>query len=302
MRDIPGLNPLLARAAARAEQPPRFRFHGGRSPRSRTRTPILGSTPSGTVKDGVAKLRLYEPIDSWGGYWGVSALEVIDVLDELPDDVETIELHINSPGGEVWEALAILNSLRQHDAKLVAVVDGIAASCASFIACAADETIMSPNTQLMIHDAWGLCVGNAGDMRGTADLLDQVSDNIASIYAAKSGDTTESWRAVMLDEGWYSAQEAVDAGLADKVAGQDTEDDTDPADAFDLKGLGLKYAGRSEAPAPAPAARGEKPADAVDAPAPDAAAIEARRLRFEARRRQARHEARHEARTQAQTA
>lgn len=290
MRDIPGLNPLLDRAASRAEQPPKFRFHGSRSPKSRTRTPILGATPSGVVKDGVAKLRLYEPIDSWGGYWGVSALEFLDVLDELPDDVETLELHINSPGGEVWEALAILNSLRQHDAKLVAVVDGIAASCASFIACAADETIMSPNTQLMIHDAWGLCVGNAGDMRGTADLLDQVSDNIASIYADKSGDSTESWRAIMLDEGWYNAQEAVDAGLADKVAGQETEDDTDPADAFDLKGLGLKYAGRAEAPAPA--ASGEKSADDADAPAPDAAALEERRRRFEARQRKERHAAR----------
>lgn len=289
MRNIPGLNPLLDRAAARAEQPPKFRFHGSRSPKSRQRTPILGASPSSSVKDGVAKLRLYEPIDSWGGYWGVSALEFLEVLDDLDDSVEEIRLHINSPGGEVWEALAILNSLRQHDSKLVAVVDGIAASCASFIACAADETIMSPNTQLMIHDAWGLCVGNAGDMRGTADLLDQVSDNIASIYADKSGESTEAWRAIMLDEGWYSAQEAVSAGLADKVHGQDSDDDTDPADAFDLKGLGLKYAGRAEAPAPA--ALGEAPADDADAPAPDADALAARRVRAQDRRKQ-RHQAR----------
>jgi ATP-dependent protease ClpP protease subunit len=280
MRDIPGLNPLLDRAAARAEQPPKFRFHGHRSPTDRTRTPILNATPTGTVKDGTAVMRLYEPIDSWGGYWGVSALEFLEVLDQLEDDVETIELHINSPGGEVWEALAILNSLRAHPARLVAVVDGIAASCASFIACAADETIMSPNTQLMIHDAWGLCVGNAGDMRSTGDLLDQISDNIASIYADKSGGTTEAWRAVMLDEGWYSAREAIDVGLADKVAGE--ESDEDPADAFDLKGLGLKYAGRAEAPAPkSPDSEDEKP---PAAPAPDVAALDERRQRFMQRR------------------
>lgn len=277
MRNIPGLNPLLDRAAARAEQPPKYRFHGHRSPANRERTPILNATPGGTVKDGVASLRLYEPIDSWGGYWGVSALEFLETLDQLDGSVEEIRLHINSPGGEVWEALAILNSLRAHDSKLVAVVDGIAASCASFIACAADETLMSPNTQLMIHDAWGLCVGNAGDMRSTGQLLDQISDNIASIYADKSGGTTEAWRAIMLDEGWYSAQEAVDAGLADGIAGQ--EPDKDPVDAFDLKGIGLKYAGRDEAPAPtAPAAEA--------APAPDAEANEAllaRHMRTRAR-------------------
>lgn len=283
MRNIPGLNPLLDRAAARAEQGPQYRFHGRRSPRARRRTPILGAAPTSSVKDGVAKLRLYEPIDSWGGYWGVSALEFAEVLDELDDSVEEVRLHINSPGGEVWEALAILNNLRDFDAKLVAQVDGIAASCASFIACAADETIMAPNTQLMIHDAWGLCVGNAGDMRGTADLLDQVSDNIASIYADKSGDDTEHWRAIMLDEGWYSADEAVAAGLADKVAGADSDDDdTDPADAFDLKGLGLKYAGRAEAPAPATSA------DDTKAPAPDEVD---RRARFQALRAR-RHEQR----------
>lgn len=269
MRNIPGLNPLLDRAAARAEQQPQYRFHGRRSPADRQRTPILAQTPSSVVKDGVAKLRLYEPIDSWGGYWGVSAVEFLEVLDQLDSSVTEIRLHINSPGGEVWEALAILNSLRAHDAKLVAVVDGIAASCASFIACAADETIMSPNTQLMIHDAWGLCIGNAADMRATGDLLDQISDNIASIYADKSGGTTEAWRAIMLDEGWYSAQEAVDAGLADSIAGE--EPAADPTDGFDLKGLGLKYNGRAEAPAPkAPTA----------APAPEPVDENERKARF----------------------
>lgn len=279
MRDVPGLSPLLDRAAARAEQHPLYRFHGRKSPAARERTPLVPKDqgPTGVVKDGVATLRLYEPIDSWGGPWGVSALEFLDVLDQLPDGVNEIRLHINSPGGEVWEALAILNSLRAHDAKVVAVVDGIAASCASFIACAADETVMSPNTQLMIHDAWGLCIGNAADMRSTGDLLDQISDNIASIYATKAGGTTADWRATMLVEGWYSAQEAVDAGLADSIAGQ--EPTGDPADAFDLKGVGMKYAGRAEAPAPEP------PTQPVDeAPAPDVDENEDRRRRFLARR------------------
>jgi ATP-dependent Clp endopeptidase proteolytic subunit ClpP len=280
MRNISALKPMLDRAAERAEQPPTYRFHGHRSPKDRDRTPILGKTPSASVKDGVAKLRLYEPIDSWGGPWGVSALEFLEVLDELDNSVEEIRLHINSPGGEVWEALAILNSLRQHDSKLTAVVDGIAASCASFIACAADETIMSPNTQLMIHDAWGLCVGNESDMLGTAALLGQVSNNIAEIYADRTDGTVESWRATMKDEAWYSAKEAVDAGLADKVDGQEPSED--PADAFDLSIF--KFAGRDEAPAPGARSTKDTPGDAAPVPVERRAAFRARRAAMSAER------------------
>jgi ATP-dependent Clp endopeptidase proteolytic subunit ClpP len=282
MRNISALKPILDRAAARAEEPPTYRFHGRRSPKDRDRTPILGKTPSAAINNGVAKLRLYEPIDSWGGPWGVSAIEFLEVLDELDGSVEEIRLHINSPGGEVWEALAILNSLRAHDSKLVAVVDGIAASCASFIACAADETIMSPNTQLMIHDAWGMCVGNESDMLDTAHLLGQVSDNIAAIYADRTEGSVEDWRATMKGEAWYSAQEAVDAGLADKVAGQEPEQD--PTDAFDLSIF--KFEGRDKAPAPeARAAKEPTPRD--EAPVPDAvheARVMARRAAEAARR------------------
>ncbi|HEY1178601.1 MAG TPA: head maturation protease, ClpP-related [Phytomonospora sp.] len=264
MRDIPGLSPLLNRAATRAEQPAQYRFHGRRSPSDRQRTPVFDQAPSGAVLDGTAVLRLYEPIDSWGGVWGVSAVEFLEALDQIPAGVETIELHINSPGGEVWEALAILNSLRAHSARVVAIVDGIAASCASFIACAADETVMSPNSQLMIHDAWGLCVGNAAEMHATGDLLDQISDNIASIYATKAGSTVEEWRATMRVEGWYMAQEAVDAGLADRIAGQETT--KDPADEFDLEGIGMKHQGRADAPDPTPptAPVAPRPADNAD--------------------------------------
>ncbi len=273
MRDIPGLRPLLDRASLQANEQPRYRFHGRRSPADRERTPILNNAPSGVVVDGVATLRLYEPIDSWGGVWGISAVEFAEALDQVADATE-IQLHINSPGGEVWEALAILNNLRQHPANVVATVDGIAASAASFIATAADETIMAPNSQLMIHDAWGISIGNAADMHAYGDLLDQVSDNIASIYAAKSESPVEEWRAVMRREAWYVADEAVEAGLADKVAGEDPEED--PANDFDLKGVGMKYNGRGEAPPPP-----KRPATKASAGAPTP---DDRAKRFRARR------------------
>ena len=196
---------------------------------------------------GVAVLRLYDPIDSWGGEWGVSAKEFAGALGELPSGVGEIRLHLNSPGGEVWEAIAIMNMLREHPARVVAVVDGLAASAASFIACSADEVVMGRNSQLMIHDGRGLCMGTAEDMRGLADLLDKISDNIASVYAAKAGSTVRHWRDVMLAETWFDAAEAVTAGLADRVSGE--LDDAPPTAAFDLSGF--RFQGREQAPAPA---------------------------------------------------
>lgn len=207
---------------------------------------------SPTVENGVALIRLYDVIDSYGGYWGVSAKEFAETLDGLDSGVSEIHLHINSPGGEVFEAVAILNLLRNHKARVVAIVDGLAASAASFLACGVDELIMADNSELMIHDAWGICVGAAADMTSMAGLLDHLSDNVASIYAAKSGGDVAGWRAAMLAETWYSAAEAVDAKLADRAgtveeAGDPVEIEKE-ADPFDLSVF--KYQGREQAPAP----------------------------------------------------
>lgn len=239
----------------------RYRFHGRTPPdpqQAQPRAQLNVSEP----KDGVATIRLYDVIDSWGGPWGISAQEVAEALDKLGEDVTEIRLHINSPGGEIFEAIAIKNVLRAHSARIVAVVDGLAASAASFLAVTADETLMGQNTQLMIHDGWGICVGPAEDMRKTADLLDHLSDNIASMYAAKAGGSTADWRAAMLEETWYSADEAVEVGLADRVEGaaQVVEDGGAPENRFDLSMF--RYSGRAAAPAP------RKPAAAVAPPPP----------------------------------
>lgn len=281
MRNIPGLSKsILDRAAMQARGDQSFRFWGGKSPANRTRTPILDAAPTGVVRDGVATLRLYGPIDSWGGEWGTSALEFLDALDQIPEGTSEIRLHLNSPGGEVWEALAILNSLRQHDARLVAVVDGLAASCASFIACAADETVMGENSQLMMHDAAGICFGQAHTMHDYGDLLDKVSENIAAIYASKSGETPEAIRTAMRAETWFSDKEAVEAGLADSIAG-DAADERKVAASFDLSGIGAKYAGRDEAPVPALVDSTPAPEPVPD-PAPPIP--DERRRTFQARR------------------
>jgi ATP-dependent Clp endopeptidase proteolytic subunit ClpP len=207
----------------------------------------------------------------------VSAKDFAKALDSLPDDTSEIRLHINSPGGEVYEGLAILNSLRQHKARVVAVVDGLAASAASFIAAGADELVMSGNSQLMIHDAWGLCVGNAADMRDLADRLDKISANIASIYAARApkGD----WRAAMLAESWFDADEAVTVGLADRVEGVVDEK---AKNRFDLSIF--QHAGREDAPTPSiPLATEPEPVAEPTEPA-GMSALQERRHRMNARR------------------
>ena len=196
----------------------------------------------------------------------MSAKEFAAALDDLDDDTEEIRLHINSPGGSVFEGIAMMNALRNHPARIVATVDGIAASAASFLAVSADELVMSRNSELMIHDAWGLVIGNATDMREMAELLDKFSDNIASIYAEKTGGDTETWRAAMSAETWYSADEAVEAGLADRV---DLKRKADAKDRFDLSIF--NYAGRDQAPDPGTAPSEEtNPDDAPVTPPEDA--------------------------------
>lgn len=228
---------------------PIYRFHGRKRPESGSRASVLNFAEVVDAEEGVATLRIYDPIDSWGGDWGVSAKEFAKAMDTLPEDTSEIRLHLNSPGGEVHEGIAILNTLRAHPARVTVVVDGLAASAASFIATGADEVVMADNSQMMIHDAWGLCVGPAVDMRDMAERLDKVSNNIASIYASKAGGSVDDWRSHMLAETWYDAQEAVDAGLADRVEGTA---DVDAKNKFDLSIFNHK--GREDAPAPLPVA------------------------------------------------
>jgi ATP-dependent Clp endopeptidase proteolytic subunit ClpP len=249
-----------------------YRFRGSIAPTKAVKRPVRAEVATPETDDGptVGKLHIDDVIDSWGGYWGISAKEVNAALDEL-GDVDEIHLHINSPGGEVYEGIAILNSLRRHPADVTAIVDGLAASAASFIAVGVDKTIMAPNTEMMIHDAWGIALGPAADMHAMGDRLDKLSNNIASMYSSKAGGDQDDWRNAMLAETWYSAQEAVDAGLADEVEGALTEDEAPddeivPQDAFDLSVF--KHAGRAQAPKPAAPSRaaGGRPDRAAPAP------------------------------------
>lgn len=250
-----------------------YRFWGKTPPPADKAAPNAPRCEAATTTEGAATLYLYGPLDSWGGMWGVSAAEVAGALSALPTNTTDLTVRINSPGGEVFEAVAIMNLLRDHSARITARVDGIAASAASFLAVSADETIMGGNTELMIHDAWGLAIGNAADMRQYADMLDRVSNDIASVYDAKAGGGTDNWRQYMLSESWFTADEAVALGLADSVntASADGADGENAAAAarFDTASL-FQYADRGHAPAPAPVPTASNDPDPATLAAADA--------------------------------
>lgn len=130
----------------------------------------------------------------------------------------SIDLHLNSPGGLVFDGIAIYSALVNHPATVDVYVDGIAASAASFVAMAGDSIVMEKPARMFIHDAQGIAMGNAELMRDMAQVLDETSDTIAGIYADHTGGTVEDWRTAMRAETWYSAAGAVEAGLADRVA------------------------------------------------------------------------------------
>ncbi|MFE2911253.1 head maturation protease, ClpP-related [Kitasatospora indigofera] len=225
-----------------------------------------------SIGGGPAQIHVYDEI----GYWGITASDFVRELSSL--NASAIDLHINSPGGEIFDGIAIMNALRSHPATVTTYVDGIAASIASVIAMAGDRIVMAPHSQLMIHDGSGLCIGNAADMRETADLLDRQSDNIAAVYAERAGGDVTEWRARMTAETWYTAAEAVAAGLADEIASsQSSADDNSPKNSWDLSIFA--YAGRDAAPAPVPvattpAAPAVEPVEPVEETAAEAAPVE----------------------------
>jgi len=163
------------------------------------------------------ELWIYDVIDSWGGDWGVSAADVIDAL-QLIGDVPEISVRINSPGGDYFEGVAIHNALVRNGARVTVYVDALAASAASVIAMAGDEIVMGPGSQLMIHEASSMAYGTAADFRHAAQMLDQTNDDVAGFYASRAGGDQETWRAAVAVETWYTALQAVAAGLADRVA------------------------------------------------------------------------------------
>lgn len=197
---------------------------------------------AGGQSDKAASLHIYDAI---GGWFGIRVSELVQELADL--DVEEIDVYLNSPGGDAFGGLAIMNALRRHKATVTVHVDGLAASAASVIAMGGDVVEMGRGSQLMIHDASAIAWGPAAQMAKTAAVLDKTSNSYAAVYAARAGGTTAGWREAMREESWYTADEAVKAGLADRTIDAEAEPEGVEA-AWDLSIYA--YAGRASAPAP----------------------------------------------------
>lgn len=181
------------------------------------------------------------------GWGGVTAVDFAKELKTIT--AKTINVRINTPGGDVFDGLAIFNSLKDHGAQIQVKVDGIAASIGSIIAMAGHTITMGESAFLMIHNPWALVIGNAADMRDMALTLDKIGGSLAGIYASRATITTEQAQSWMDAETWFTAEEAKAAGLADAVQGREAAP-AQNAVLFDLSGYAHAPKALIERPAP----------------------------------------------------
>ena len=171
------------------------------------------------LNDGKAEIFIYSDI----GYdWWEDKSTAQLFAEELKNlgDVSSIDLHINSNGGDVFDGQAIHTLIKNHKGFVTAYIDGLAASIATVIAMGADKVIMPKNAMMMIHNAWTGLYGNANDLRKMADDLDHINDTIVHTYLAKAKDKTDeaTIRDLMDKESWLNAEECLSLGLCDEVS------------------------------------------------------------------------------------
>lgn len=196
---------------------------------------------------------------AWLG--GIAPSQFITALDSMTGPVT---LRINSPGGSVFGAQAMVAAMRAYPDPITAQVDSLAASAASVIAAECATCTMAPGAMLMIHKAWGMAIGNESDMRATATLLETIDGQIADTYARRAGSEASGFIDLMAAETWFTAQQAVDAGLADEVITANTQR---PKAQWDLSAY-----------AAAPVMEPEPEIEIEAAPAPDMRATRGRLL------------------------
>lgn len=175
-------------------------------------------------EDGVVEVLLYDEI----GFFGIDADRFVRELNSI--EAEEIRVRINSPGGDVFDGVAIYNAIRRHPARVTTHIDGLAASIASVIAMAGEEVLMAENAFLMIHEPWAIVIGAARDMREMADTLDLVSENsILRAYAGKTGMDLDELREMLEAETWLGSERAKELGFVDQIT-----EENEASASFDL--------------------------------------------------------------------
>jgi ATP-dependent Clp protease protease subunit len=178
-----------------------------------------------SAEGGEDSLYVYGTIGDFGYGDGVSAKDFAAALNA--STAGKLRLRINSPGGDVFEGVAMAQAMREYKGEVVAQVDGIAASAATFLTTAAAFTVMAPGSMLMVHRAWTIVGGNAEDLLKQATVLQKIDGQIAQQYADRTGLTADACIAWMDAETWFTEAEAVEAGLADSVIEKSKTDKTD---------------------------------------------------------------------------
>ncbi|MDX0897441.1 Clp protease ClpP [Sinorhizobium medicae] len=182
----------------------------------------VGTKFDAKVENGGTVIDLYDEI----GYWGTNARSFRARLKEASGD---ITLRINSPGGDVFDGIAIYNDLLAYDGKVKIEVVGLAASIASIIAMAGDDITIADNAMFMVHNAWTIGVGNRHDFADVAGTLAKIDDALARTYAARTTTGIRAIKQMMDDETWLTAKEAKEAGFATAIGSS-----ADPKARFDL--------------------------------------------------------------------
>jgi ATP-dependent Clp protease protease subunit len=178
---------------------------------------LLQPPPQARASSSTGTLYLYDSIGS-DGFTGIGAKDVVDALAQLrAAGHQNLDVRISSPGGSVFDGLAIYRAISEWKGKKTCMVDSLAASAASFVMLACDKVIAAPEAMVMIHEAHGISVGNAAELEATAALLRKANDSIVNIYATRTKMGPDEARAFMADETWFTAQQAADVGLISGV-------------------------------------------------------------------------------------
>lgn len=177
--------------------------------------------------DKEATIYIYDEI----GWFGVEASDFVKDLDDIKAEITHIRL--NTPGGNVFQGIAIANAIKQHKSKTIIHIDGLAASIGSIIAIAGDEIRMAENAFFMFHEAWTIVIGNAEGLREEAELLDKIDGVLAKDYAKQTGEKEDKIKELMAGgETWLTAEEALDMGMIDSI--EEDKEEKASATIFDL--------------------------------------------------------------------